>query len=325
MTKKLKFCYIAYEFFEDIFKHQPMLTGCYQWQRIFNGECRNWRDIKDKAELEKYDAVMVNLDPVDCRLAREVRWMLGDSSSTQLIVNQDHAPELWQHSYQTLVDFKSAMLDADKVFATAPYAQELMSQLLDNRKKIWLNPHPCETHSISKIKSTYESDHLLVFWHRYDANAAVPYIITKDIYKTITLAGYSLSEYDKERGSNAAIIKTSFKSRIPALPFFDFLKVLKEAKAGFEPFTSYSYGRLTCDTAALGLPIVGSNRLYSMQVNYPLTCFDPFDLKSNRAALSKILTNDAFREEVSDIARYNVRYFGHDMCRDRFMEMYEGV
>ena len=118
------------------------MSGAYQWLRVFDGKAMNLCDFyKDKKALPKacrsdqkllrkeikarigdYDVVMVNSDPADCRLMLELREILGNHSSTQLVLNQDHAPELWTTAYEFPQDFKQPIFAADKVFACSTHA-----------------------------------------------------------------------------------------------------------------------------------------------------------------------------------------------------------
>lgn len=320
----MKYLYIAYNLFDSVITNKPMMSGCYQWIRALKGDAMNFKDlgqqeksIRDK--LEKYDVVMVNADGADCRLLSELRAILGWSSSTTLVLNQDYAPEIWTTAFQFPVDFKIAMLDADCVFATAPIARDLMQTLVGDKKQVALCPHPVETHVLKKYRSHYSSDHLAVFWHRYlGGETFIPYIIAQNCYKNVTLIGYSESE-----DPNARRTKCTFKRIFPIMTFNDYIKVLVESKFGFEPFRSYSFGRTTCDSAAVGMPVVGNDTLFSMQVNYPMTCVDPYDVVKIRG-LFEMLQGETFYNDVRTTAQYNVEFFGHDACRERFMAMVEG-
>lgn len=322
--KDPKYLYSAYRLFDSIMDQYPMMTGCYQWINLFNGQAKhfsefptNKKDLKD--ELEKFDCIMVNADPVDVRLTYEMRRALGNSSSTQLVLNQDHAPELWDHSFDQYQDFRQAMSISDKVFATSPIAQGLMQGAMGDEQKVWLNPHPCETHVLKRIKTTYKSDHLLVFWHRYlGGQSIIPWMVASELYPEV-----SLTSYMQSADRNPRRTATLFKRIIPSMDFIAFIKLLKEATFAYEPFDSYTFGRNTCDTACSDLPTVGNSKIYSMQVNYPLTNCDPYNFKAVHSHFNSLKNSPGFADEVKDIASYNVEYFGHKACKARFMAMLE--
>jgi len=262
---------------------------------------------------------MLNADPIDVRLAYEMRDALGNSSSTQLVLNQDHAPELWDNSFDHPQDLFQAMKVSDKIFATSPTARNLMQHVIGDKKKVWLNPHPCETHVLKKVRAAFKSDHLLVFWHRYmGGQSMIPWIVAKDLYPEVSLTSYMQSADRNQRKTSCM-----FKRIINSTEFISFIKMLKEATFAFEPFDSYSYGRNTCDTACVGLPTVGNRSLYSMRVNYPMTNCDPYDINTVHKMFNDLKTSPGFADEVRDIASYNVEHFGHEESRKRFMQMLE--
>ena len=86
---RIKFAYVAYRLFDNILDQTPMLTGCYQWIRAFDGDAKNYKDLSAE-DLEEYDVIMVNLDGHDCRLVPELRRHLCNSSSTKIVANQDY-------------------------------------------------------------------------------------------------------------------------------------------------------------------------------------------------------------------------------------------
>ena len=104
----MKHLFLAYKLFDGLIKHQPMMTGCYQWLRVFNSDYLNWKTMEQtKSELENYDVIQINGDPMDLRLIAEVRNVLGNNSSTKIVVNHDHAPELWDETFPIIQDMKN--------------------------------------------------------------------------------------------------------------------------------------------------------------------------------------------------------------------------
>jgi len=318
---KPKILFLAYKLFDQILENQPIMTGCYQWIRIFNSDYKNWKEMEQtKSELEKYDIIHINADPMDLRLLSEVRSILGYSSSTKIVINQDHAPELWDNTFPFISEFQRGIADADFVFATSPYAQALM-QLLSPKKKIHLIPHPCETHVLKKFASFIKNEHILFFWHRYDHQMVAPYLITKNLPIPVSVVGYM-----EDSDPNPKIFQKVLKWNVfPYMKYPDFIKVIKEARIGYDPFFSYSYGRIPCDCACLGLPIVCSEFNYSSQICYPKTCVNPYDAVKSRNLLKKLIYSPQFYEEVQEEAYEKVEFFNHKNSKERFMKMIENA
>jgi len=48
----MKYLYCAYRLFDSIMDQYPMMTGCYQWINVFNGDAKNFADFpNDKKEM----------------------------------------------------------------------------------------------------------------------------------------------------------------------------------------------------------------------------------------------------------------------------------
>ncbi len=315
----MKHLFLAYKLFDNLLENQPMMTGCYQWLRVFNSSHANWKEMaQTKKELENYDVIQINADPMDLRLLSEVRAVLGNNSSTKIVLNHDHAPELWDTTFPFPVEFQRAIEEADYVFATSQTAKDLM-EMVSKKKKIHLIPHPCETDVLKKLATFIENKHMLYFWHRYDHQMILPYLVSKDLGMMVSVAGY-MENHDPNPRAFTKVLKWNI---IQYLNFPDFIKVMKEAYVGYDPFFSYSYGRIPCDCAALGLPTVCSDFNYSANICFPETSCNPYDAKKARSMLKKLLHNTEFYEKVRKIAFENVEHFNHKNSKGRYMKMLE--
>lgn len=308
----MKYCFTAYSVFENIIKDIPWITGCYQWIRAFDGDVVNYKNLEDP---EKYDVIQVNLDTMDCRIVSDLKRRLR-GSSTVVVANQDYAPEIHHKAFDMYHDLFMAINDADRVFATSPSAQGIFSSLCPG-KQIWLNPHPCETHIIKKMGSWIKNEWAIIIYSRYMGDVTIPLIAMEDAEMKFGLIGY-LEKSDNFRRRT----KASYQNIVNYVTYRDMLKIIKEAEMGVFVPASYSYGRVPCDFAALGTPLICSNTLYSAQKCFPLTSVDPYDTKKI-TNLALALKQKSFRDEVIAIAEYNVEYFGHKACRERYMAMIE--
>jgi len=314
---KIRYLFTAFRLFNSILEVKPMMTGCYNWIRVFNGDAKNYCELSDE-DLEKYDVIMVNLDGQDSRLVPDLRNRLGNSSSTKIVVNQDYSPEVMPSGFDQYVDLKNAIMLADRVFVTTPACQKEFEFIAEGKKTIYLIPHPCETHVLKKFNSFIENDWIVNYFHRYYVDCFTPYLILKDLKKEFGLVGYIESSDKFSRRT-----KSVFKRIVNYLPFPDILKLMKEARLHlFIPF-SYTWGRIPLDVACMNRPLVASKHIWSAQILYPLTLVDPFDVQKARELLIKLDQDDAFYSEVCNIAYYNVEFFGHKLSRERFLSMLE--
>ena len=137
-------------------------------------------DLNDNSELTftidddvGYDVIQVNLDPMDLQMLPKLK-ELTKNSSTIIVGNHDHSPELWAKSMEHPHIWKQTVDNCDAIFATTPTAHNLMNNILDT--KVNLIPHPCETHVMKRIGTVKKFDHIAVVHHRYDNNVLMPFL-----------------------------------------------------------------------------------------------------------------------------------------------------
>ena len=317
--KKIKFLYTALRLVQDILDNKPTMTGCYQWLEVFKGDARNYTELSDE-DLEKYDVIMVNLDGQDCRIVPDLRRRLGNSSSTKIIANQDYAPEGMTSGFQVYQDLKNGIMLADGAFATSPSAQGMFELIAEGKKKIHLIPHPVETSLIKHINSDIENDWVAVFYHRYGQDAFTPYLALQN-------SGFKFGLIGHYQGGDKWFRRTQsmWPMTVPYMRFMDVLKLMREAKYGLFVPNSYTYGRVPCDFASVGRPLVASKNIWSAQICYPLTLVDPYDVKGMRSLLYRLRDDSSFYDEVSNLAYHQVEFFNHENSRNRFLSMLEEV
>lgn len=311
---KLKHCFIAYRHFDSILNEQPMMSGCYQWIRVFNSDVVNYWGVID--DPEKWDVIQFNMDSMDMNMLFEIRKRIGWESSTKLVANMDYAPGIWKDSYPHPLHVKHAFLQADRIFATNPEGKDWIERLTG--RKVALITHPCETHVLKRLGTTFESNHVAIIYHRYDNPVMAPYLALHDINYVLSMVGYM-----ERKDSRASYTRTMYDNIIPYMKFFDFVKLLAEARVAYEPFTVNSPGRATIDTGCVRTPTVGSNRVYSMRVVWPETSVDPMDVKKIRELTLALIHDESFRQDVIEQAYYNVEFFGHKASREKYMQMLE--
>jgi len=298
-----------------------MRTGLYQWLEVFDGDIKNISSLM-KEDYEKYDVVHLNLSGGDYCQVQKIREMIKDSS-TKFVVSNDYGA----HEFQTVFPHPDILVreiaGCDAYFATEPYSQNFFEQLLG--KEVHLIPHPANIEWLKKLKSPHERQKCIGIVYHYDGNQTfAPYIATKDIvaekgYRTAML-GYQL-KMDKQY----AATRTLFHDVQKHSNFFDFCQMMLQCEVIYEPYCVPSYGRATVDSAALGVPTVGSYTVDSMRRCFPKTCNNPFNLKEINKTIRKLLDNNAFYYEVQDLAQKQSEHYNHKNSKERYMTMLEGI
>ena len=231
-------------------------------------------------------------------------------------VNLDYTTELWQMSYDYFQTIKDSLKSADMIYGTEHHMSNAMETLLG--RKVYTSPHPCHVSRLKSLRPKRNLPVISVAYHRYDNNAMLPSLIGKDLGYKVRLIGYEDAR-DRKKFCTA----TMYDDILGATNYMDFCDQLQESVLVIEPFTLTSHGRTTIDCAAMGIPVVGSNRVESVRRCYPYTSFDPWDIKEGRILTKKLLTDKDFREKVIKTAQENVEYYNHENCKNRIIEFLE--
>ncbi len=311
---RLKYMQCTHFIHDQLLKENLARTGLYQWINVFDGEIKRYGDLEE-GDLEKYDIIHVNLSAQDYHLPNLIRDRLKNSS-TKLVCNGDYTTELWQGSFDFPQTFKDLTKNADMVFGTEEHMVGTMEEAYE--RKVHMMPHPCHVKRLKVLRPDKKENYLSVIWHRYDNMTLLPYFAVRNHGLKTQLLGYNAGQ-DKKPYST-----TTFYNRIlGGTNFQEFCNQMLNSELIYEPFTLHSHGRATIDTAAMGLPVIGSNRVQSMNICYPNTNCDPYNTTKSRELIQKVLKNETFRQEVIDTARQNVEFYNHKNSRERFLKALE--
>lgn len=299
------------------FRHDQLISGefltrsgLYQTVSVFKGDVYLYNEIKDN--LEDFDVIQVNLSAQDFHLVNNIKERLK-SSSTKIVANCDYTTELWQSSFDYIDTMKRELSGADMIYGTEPKMAGTLQTLIN--RKVHVLPHPTDVKRLKTLSTPDKDDYISVNWHRYDNFSMIPAITVRDLGKKIQLIGYDIKS-DRKRYVTGYL----YDRVISGTNFLDFTEVLMKSPIVFEPFTLNSYGRTTTETAALGVPTVGSNRVESVRRCFPKTCLDPYDVVGNRKMIKKVLENEKFRNEVIDYAKEACEFYNKENSKNRYLE-----
>jgi len=313
--KKLKWLMVTNHVHTRLLEEDCLRTGLYSWIPVFDGEVKRFKDVNPE-DLKKYDVIHINLSGQDAHLIGEVRKILGKDSKTKIVVNNDYTIELWQASFDYLPTLRRDLEHADVLFGTEPNQVGTMEVLTG--RKVHLIVHPCFTKRLKTLNTRRNPNVISVVSHRYDQYNVVPSLSVANLgYKT-RLIGYDPSSDKKPYSTD--ICYNEIKK---GTNYMDFCEELMESKVVVDPFTLTSQGRTGWDCAALGVPMVGSDRNYSVQKCFPMTAVPPFDMKATRAMVKKVLEDDEFRQKVIDYAKEHVEYVSYESSRKKYLDALE--
>ncbi len=317
VKKELKWCMLTNYIHKNLIEGEELLrTGLYSWIPVFDGEVRQFQEV-DPSEYEKYDIIQVNMSAQDMFIPNAVRDVIGWDSKTKIVVNNDYTCELWTGSFDNPEYWKHAFDGADMVFGTEPYQAGALETLL--KRKVHLITHPCFVKRLKTQRPNKKTDFISVVSHRYDNNNMVPSIAVRGIKDTKT----RLIGYDPNSDKKKFVTSVCYRHVMPGTNYMDFCEQLQESKIVVDPFSVTSQSRVGWDCAAMGIPLVGSNRNYSVRMCYPQTMCDPYDVKEMRRLTKKLLNDEQFKVEVIKYAQEKVEMVNYDNSKARYLEKLE--
>ena len=201
----------------------------------------------------------------------------------------------------------------DKVFGTEPIQ---VSQMIDGA---YLIPHPTNTKELKLFKPS-KSNHLAVVYNPYDKNLYHTTLMTQRLKDEFKLRAKLLNYIRPNKLEG--YYRNYYDSMVGLIPFKEWIMEICTSKFGYMPHLFHSYNRAGVEFASIGIPVVGSDRSYSLQICYPDLICNPLDFKKTRELFSK-LKNENFSEEISKKAKENAEYFNYENSKKRFMEMIE--
>lgn len=300
----------------------PRRSGMYNWLFLFKGEIAPYSLVED---FEKYDVIQVNMSPVDQIMMREIRKRIPKSSSTLLIGNNDYVAETWETWGQHPLEYQQIQEVPDGVFGTEPYQ---VSSMIDGAFTI---PHPSPLHYYKRIGNDDlepEQNNIANIYHWWEGGTYTQSSILERLRKEhpkITTRLYAHGENGLGRSKSLRWVKAMFDKTMPMMRHPDYIRSLMTNKFVFDNCPYHTYGRTSVDTAALRIPTIGSNRIFSLQHNFPNMCADPYDAKKLLEIMRKTLKGGSWLDDQMDYAYDACEYFNYANSKKRYLEMVDEI
>lgn len=308
--KDIKYLYVTNYIHQQLLEEELARTGLYQWINVFKGDVKYPRDILDYSE---YDIVQVNMSLQDLHLAGDIREQIGKDSKTKIIVNNDYTTEMWGRTFNPPSAIGREISNAaDMIFGTEYFMSTALAEMTG--KRCYVIPHPADVKRLKSLAPIEQKDIITTIWRRYDNHSYIPHLATRNHGYTTQLIGY-----DKKIDPKTWLTTTLFDYTFAGTNYFDFCDQMRESKVVYDPFTYHSYNRAIVDCAALGVPVVGSDRTQSINMCYPYTKVDPYDVTGARRLIEKLLSDDDFRKKVVETAREKAEVYNHKNSAEKYL------
>lgn len=308
-AKDIKYLLVTNYIHQQLLEEELTRTGLYQWINVFNGEVKYPRDVVD---FNDYDIVQVNMSAQDIQEAANIRELIGEDSKTKIVLNNDYTTEMWGRSFGNPETMRREIAPADMIFGTEYFQVTALTEV--SNRKVFIIPHPADVKRLKNLPEIPKKDIISTIWRRYDNHAYIPSLAVRDHGLTTQLIGY-----DKSIDNKVWLTTTLYDYVMAGTNYFDYCDQMRESLIVYDPFTYHSYNRGVVDCAAMGVPVVGSNRTQSVNVCYPFTKVDPFDVTGARKMIEKLLTDEAFYDKVVKYARETAEYYNHKNSMEKYL------
>lgn len=285
------------------------ISGLYHWAKVFKGEY-NFPVFAE--DTEKYNLIHVNITPRNIPLLDQLIPMV-DRNKTKLIFNIDHSIHLWMSTFPYPQQLLRAVDQADYIFGVEPLMCELLSDAL--KRNVPCIPHPVDVEQIGKRKQGERCERVGVSIHRYIGNYVLPWYIVNELPK-----GWVTTAI----GADAADFKPKIHHMFPEVqPYLKFETLIEWAASLYavvESYTIASYGRFTCECAAMAVPVIGCDVVGGQARCFPLTSVSQFNPIEMKKILNRLINDQDFYTEVVRNGLKESEYYSLKNSKQRMLD-----
>jgi len=307
------------EHIKSAFMEQPARSGMYNWVFVHKGEINAWEQIKHRAH--EYDVLQVNMSPIDMHLIPEIRRVLGDNSKTKLVINNDYVCEYWSKWGLDPMKYRQIQRCGDMVFGTEKHQ---VSNMIDGTFNI---PHPTNTHVLKRLgfDKTKAEDSVSYIFHWWNPETYLAHLTLQEVkakfgVKKSRIMGYSPKDNAGCTDLMRQYTPSMFNEITPLYDFPDYMDIAQKTRCLYDPNACHTYVRNGVEAAALGIPLVGSDRVFSNKLLFPDLVCDPYDKHATMEKFNIALNQPKKMKKIMDYAFKKVEYFNYENSKKRYMD-----
>jgi ubiquinone/menaquinone biosynthesis C-methylase UbiE/glycosyltransferase involved in cell wall biosynthesis len=295
-------------------KKAPLLSGLWLWHRAFDeyGKRGDVRLIRRKEDIEEYDLLHINMTGGNLALPQMYREVLGNSSSTKIVVNVDFDVGSWGKDWPYPTILEKQLQCADIIFHVESKGAAALEYAL--KRPVHVLPHPVDVVGLDNYKKMDREPYIVNIHHRYEQDITLPYWAIRDLPLYSVLLGYS-------KGTVPSL--PMYDQKYNHLPFLDGIDIMSRAVFGLDLFHRYNYGRVVVEFAALAVPCVCSDTIDASHRCFPDLTVNPYDIKRVNELLKKLLDDDEYCEEIYKKAYEAAGYYSQEACYKRMVAVLE--
>lgn len=315
-NENIKYCLLAFaawepKHVEDFTSQSLSLSGLFNWSVAFNGDRKYPRT---QEEFDKYNLLHVNITANNIFLIPDLIKKI-DRNKTKLILNVDYALELWNTHFKHPTFLFHVLDMADYIFSVEERMAETLSLVL--KRPVACIPHPTDITNIQKFKNTERWKTIGVMHHVYDQNIVLPALAINSVleenpsWNSAAVGGVA---NEKEFGH----LYTQF---VPYTDQFEnFIKYISQLYCMVESYTVHSYGRVTVEAAALGIPVIGSNLVSSQRRCFEGLTTEVSDILGTSKFLHNLLNDNELWTYHAQNAVKKSEYYSFENCKQLMLQ-----
>lgn len=295
-------------------EEQPARSGNYNWIFAHKGEINTYEAVKDR--LHEYDVIQVNMSPADMHIIPLIRERLGDESDTKLVLNNDYVCECWgkwdvgPHYYDHIQKM------GDMVFGTEAHQ---VSNMINGS---FVLPHPTNTGMLKKVGTDIDRSSVGYIFHWWAGQSHLGHRTLEKVKEKYKIQSAVVYGYNPEDDEMRRYSKIMWDRKIPLMPFPDFAELVQSEKCIYDPNPNHTYGRNGVELACWGVPVVGSDRVFSYNFLFPDLVCDPFDFKATMEKFDIVFNQPEKLKIILDNAYKKVEYFNYENSLKRYMDAF---
>jgi len=300
------------EHIKDCLNEQPARSGMYNWIFVHKGEINTWWAIKDR--VHEYDQIQINMTPVDMPIIADIRNTIDKTGAkTKLILNNDYVCECWGDWGVDPYTYDQVQRMGDMVFGTE---QHQVSNMIPGAFVI---PHPTNTKYVKRIGSdeSLKENSVGFIYHWWAGETYLPHRTLERVKEKFGIKKARVYAYGKG-DKMAKFRKYMWDEVVPLLDFPDFAQAIQRDKCLYDPNPMHTYGRNGVECALMGVPVVGSNRVFSYNLLFPDLVCDPYDFNATMEKFDIVFNQPERLKVIMAKAKEKAEYFNYDNSRKRW-------
>jgi hypothetical protein len=307
------------DYIQSCLKEQPAGSGMYNWIFAFKGEVNTYNSIKGK--LDNYDILQVNMSPLDFQTIIDIRAELTrtENTKTKLVINNDYVCECWSDWDIDPRFYDSIQRMGDMVFGTEPHQ---VSNMINGTFCI---PHPTNTKWIKRLGTDGhgESNSIGYIFHWWEGGTYLPYRTVEKVKDKYGIKKSNVYGYKPQHDKMRKFVQLTWDNVMPLDEFPNYAERLMKDKIVYDPNPFHTYGRNGVEAACWGVPIVGSNRVFSYNKLFPEFACDPYDFKATMEKFDFIMNNPEEVKKIMARAYKEVEWFNYENSKKRFLDAFD--